>query len=500
MLIYNKMIAKKSLILFFIIILFLFPILKYFSINSSIFDLGVFQYQISNLSIYGLGFVHFQPFQVLYSLIYLEYFLIISQVFFVLLSIYYIIKLDNKNVTLYVFVFLLSYFVWYNILFDFHYDHLSILFMFMFFYFIKEKKYKSALFISVLVSLIKEPFALVTSFMGLYMIVKSKQYLKGSLLFIYGLIYFYIVTNYVIPFFTPEYVIVGNESNALFGNGGSLFDIALYPITHFKEFVIDIIATKKIIYLLALFTAFGIVVVFFSPLELIPAIPPLAIAMLSNIENYYWYNTHYTAPLVAPFMVAFIYGFPRFVQFCNQYIKYLDTQKKVITVVFIPIILSHVIFSPSPLSRFFWINKLPQYHYSVYIPSQRNKIIKEAILKYIPKDKNISVSSQNSLNLGYLAQKKYYFAFPQGAIIDADVLYIDDINFINLMKYLIKQDNSIVKSKKEKADYVTIDFNKPLYLMDKNVNKEKFMKVVDKMKKDYGLVYEYNGFYIYKKI
>ena len=353
------MVSRKNLILIVIMgILFILPILRYNALNSTIFDLGVFQHQVYNLSIYGFGFGHFQVFQPFYHMFYSEYFLIISQSFLVLSPVYFIYKLGNEQKTFLVTIYLLCYAVWYNVLFDFHFDHISILFMMMFYYFIREGKYKSAFFISIMVSLIKEPFALVTSFMGLYLIIKSRQYIKGSILFVYGFVYFYLTINYIIPSFTPEYIQVGSDTFSSFGNGGGLLNIMLYPITHFQEFIIEIITTKKLIYLIALFSAFGLVIVFFSPLELIPAIPPLAIALLSNVENHYWYNTHYTAPLIAPFMVAFIFGLPKLILFCKRKIKYLNTTKKILIVVFIPVIFSHILFSPSPISRFFWINKL----------------------------------------------------------------------------------------------------------------------------------------------
>jgi uncharacterized membrane protein len=456
------------------------------------------------VNLHELFLAHMQLYSIfthlLYSMFSSAYILIILQSSAVIFSIYYILKLAQKDFkNIFLIIFLLSYAVWYNFLFDFHFDHLSILFIFAFYYFIKEQKYKSAFFISILVSFIKEPFALVTSFMGIYMIVKSKQYIKGTLLFIYGLVYFYIVTHYVIPFFTPDYGVIGSGAYVSFGAGGSLVDIALYPIVHFKEFLIDIITTKKIIYLIALLTAFGLVVVFFSPLELIPAIPPLAIAMLSNVENYYWYNTHYTAPLVAPFMVAFIYGFPKFIKFCQKYIKYLDSENKILIAVFIPIILSHIIFSPSPISRFFWIDKLPQYHYSTYLPTERTEIIKEAIKQYIPSDENISVSSQNSLNWDYLANREYYFAFPLAVLKEHEVIFLKDTTFIDIFKHVITQDKSIIKTKKIRVDYVVIDFKRALYLIDKSVSQDDFINVVERMKEDYKAIYQYDGFFIYKK-
>lgn len=501
------MVLRKSIIIVFSTLLFLLPILKYHALNSSIFDLGVFtniSYAFDstiNFNKIFSGHIHlYAVFTSLLDKIFQSpYILLELQSIVVLSSIYYIAKLSKERYSeLIIIVFLLSYAVWYNVLFDFHYDHISILLMLMFYYFVKEQKYKTALFVSVLVSLIKEPFALVTSFMGLYMIIKSKQYLKGSLLIIYGFVYFYIATHYLIPFFTPEYAQVGSIEFASFGNGGSLIDIALFPITHFPEFILGIITTKKIVYLIALFSAFGLIVMFFSIRELIPAIPSLGIALLSNIENYYWYNTHYTAPLIAPFIVAFIYGLPRLIFFCKNKVKFFYNEKMLIIVIFIPIILSHIIFSPSPVSRFFWINKLPQYHYSAYTSTKRTEMIKKAIINYVPKNRNIVVSSQNSLNWGYLARRDYYYSFPQGALEEIKIEYIDSDSLIGILDSFFENENGIVKTKKIRADFVVIDMKRPLYFIDKYIEKEQFLKVVEQIKEDYSIVYEKDGFLIMK--
>jgi len=499
--------TKSQLILLGLIaLLFLaLPLAKYFTLHSSFCDLGIFSTNIFNAGIeesWRCFFGHSHIYQIFYAnfapLNFSSSLLIFLQSLAILSSLRIIYAIEKKYLFINSIVFLLCYGVWYNAFFDFHYDHLAIPLGFIFYYFSQKNKFKYAVLVGILISFIKEPFALMTSFMGLYLILKHKKYFLGVLLILYGAGYFYIATYYVIPFFTPTYEVVGASKGA-FANGGSLVDIAFYPILHFSSFIMDILTTKKIIYLIALLTSFGLFVVIFSPLELIPALPLLAISMLSNIENYYWYNTHYTAPLIAPFMVAFIYGLPKYILFLKKYFFYFDSDKKIILFIFIPILISHILFSPSPMSRFFWINKLPSFYYTAYMPSKRNNIIKQALMTYIPNDPNIAVSTQNSLHWDYLAQRKYYFLYPQGVSSTIRVESIDVKNPVILITSLLKNDKSVIHIKNIKADFVVIDFNRPLFLGDRMVSYGNFKAIFDKILLNYSVIYTYDKFFILKE-
>lgn len=482
----------KYLNLTIIMALFILSLFKYSNLSSSFYDLGIFQWQIFNNDIYGLGVGHLQFFQPIYSFLGINgYILVLSQTFLILSSLWFIFKIADRYKNFCVLIFLLCYAIWYNILFDFHFDHLLFPLLFAFYYYLKNKKYKIAFFIALVVPLVKEPFALTTSFMGIYIALKYKQYLKGGFLFLYGLVYFYIAVKIVIPFFTNDYLAVGN-----FGSGGDIFDVVLYPITHFKEFVITFVTSKKILYIAVLLLSFGLIIPFFSAHELLVAIPSLLISILSSLENYYWYNTHYTAPLVAPFMVAFIYGLPKAINFIKIKLSFLNNEQ-ILFFIFSIVLLAHIVFSPSPISRFFWLDKLPQYYYETYVYDNRTKNIKNAILKYIPLDKNISVSTQNNLNLSHLAYRKYYFAFPDGILSDKNITYIDEKNIFSIIASILKSDKSMVKTKAIKAEYVIIDTKRDLYLIDKRVNKNKFLEILQEMKEKYSIIFKYDGFYIF---
>ena len=516
---------KFFLLILIIGLLFVMPVLKYLQLNTSVMDLGIFISQNFQPwwvdgNILKIGFGHFQPFFLIVSSFYTLFdspiFLIVFQSCIVILS---LVFLPVKK-WYYGIVFLLCYAVWYNILFDFHYDHIAIPLMMAFYFALHHKKYTAACFIAAAVALVKEPFGLVTAFMGLYIIVKHKKYFSGLFLILFGFGYFYAATHFVIPFFTPDYQTVGSSS-AVFGAGGSIFDIALYPFIHFTEFITDIFTTQKWVYLAVLFGSFGLLVPLLSPLELIPAIPLIGIALLSNLPNYYGYAHHYTAGLIAPFTVAFIYAYEKFFAdtgiFENNIFSHISK-----SAIWIMIIAAHILFSPSPVSRHFWTGTDTNYHYSEYLPVKRNEMIKVAIKKYIPADINVSVSSQNSLNLGYLAGRKYFSPFPGGVCERNIDTYkekeISEISFIKctpepmkknyidkdetseILMHLVNNNKSIIKTKNIFADYIVIDKKRPLYYYDLKITKEAFESILNQIKKWYEIVYEKDGFIILKRV
>jgi hypothetical protein len=176
--------------------------------------------------------------------------------------------------------------------------------------------------------------------------------------------------------------------------------------------------------------------------------------------------------------------------------------------------------SPSPISRLFWTNKVWSYGYEAYIPTKRNRFIKNAIKKYIPEDINVGVSTQNTLNWGRLAHRKQYYSFPAGTNADKKKSMIFGADKENV-------DNDV--------DYVLIDLKRPWYLQDigcnlmitkpkilSEIEKEnigikedigplkwagcttpefydKYIDSLIKIGKSYNLVFEEDGFIIFKK-
>jgi len=134
----------------------------------------------------------------------------------------------------------------------------------------------------------------------------------------------------------------------------------------------------------------------------------------------------------------------------------------------------HVMISPSPLSRLFWTNKVWNYGYEAYFLSERMDMIKEAMKKYVPENSRISISTQNTLNWGYLAQRRYYFPYPLGVVEPALVFSLKDFRFWSIMTGSQKEDletESLVATYQPVfAEYVLIDFKRPWYVADQGCN------------------------------
>jgi len=146
------------------------------------------------------------------------------------------------------------------------------------------------------------------------------------------------------------------------------------------------------------------------------------------------------------------------------------------------------------LSRFFWHNKIQNFHYSSYFPKARNVTIKKALQKNIPEDKIIS--SQNSMNYYKISNGHRLFPFPEATI---------------KPKTVIKIVNSKITKTEVFADYVVIDLKKIIFYGDKGcdyvngkcANKEilfKFQNAIKNLNSNYLKIYEFDSFFIYKKL
>jgi len=237
------------------------------------------------------------------------------------------------------------------------------------------------------------------------------------------------------------------------------------------------------------------------------------------------------------------------------------TNYQLLTIILLVSIFFHILLSPSPISRIFWFELVPQYHYTAYIPTKRDAMIKEAIKKYIPDDFNVSVSTQNSVNCAHLAHRHYYFCFPKGVTEPAKVPDFSNKSLIGLwtvIKDLVSGQWTVDKNldsgqkfgqlsvvsgqwTKEKrlpttdhrlpttdhrlptkiikttdyrliwADYVVLDLKRQWFINDRGCNRwrggqchdpafsQKFLKLVEETKKRYDLVYEKDGFMILRR-
>ena len=175
----------------------------------------------------------------------------------------------------------------------------------------------------------------------------------------------------------------------------------------------------------------------------------------------------------------------------------------------------HILISPSPIGRHFYLNKSKLNYSSTYKPEKRNEWIKSKIIKYIPSDKNIILSVQNSLNLGYLVQRKNIFSFPDGTINPATVVDSSTKTWGGFLEYVRSGELEEILHDKKLADYVILDLKKPWFISEsgyllschwvegkcrnaKNFE-EKFIHLVDTTKKVFETIYNNDQFIILKR-
>lgn len=531
------------------------PLLRYQSFHSSLFDLGIFQSLLS-ASAWQVAFsAHAHVFLPIWSAMLAAaspemrvLYLLVLQTLAVIIPILLCFKIYGWGMAA---AFILFSPLWINILFDFHFDHLAIPLLLGFYLALRARKPSWALAPALLLMGVKEPFALQTLGCGLLLLwiglrdsnlaitVDNKTIFRqrrafiaaGLVLVITGGAYFYFATHYLIPYFSSN----GGgalSSGAFSWLGENVGQMMLTVLTHPWDVLKDIFTTSgKSSYL---FVVFGLLlfIPLLAPSYLIPALPLLAIALLSRLPNYYDYNTHYTAGLIIPIMFAFIHGLPKAHALWMKGSKWvwqklivrhpMPRPQEMSTVVesklsqafyallALWIIAGHVMVSPSPISRLFWSDKVWSYSWQAYVPTEREAMMKEALLRYIPADPDVSVTTQNTVNWYHLAHRKVYAPFPVGISEPIKVMDWSSRTWDGFWEFVSTGEMSPPVTHDRYADYVVLDLKRPWFLVDKGCEwvygrcrnqeaAEKFLAWVERTRSLYNVVFERDGFMILQR-
>ena len=552
-----------SLALFVLAGFFLYlPLVKSISLHSFFFDLGSFEsllYRIVNTGEWQWAFAGHThwfalPIGWLYKLLppnLASYCLVSMQAILLLLPALWFYRRFGVFAA---FVYIAYCPLWVNTLFDFHFDHLAVPLLMGFYLALLDRKIGLAVLIATLLVFIKEPFALQTAACGALMLwaafcgssiwmqpldqISRRWLVVGAVwLLSAGLGYFYFAVHYLLPYFAYD-VWGGTMGGEAFGWLGQGLDEILQTIATKPYLVIwDIITTPhKLVYLVV---GFGLLA--FIPLLrsvfLIPAIPLLAIALLSRVPNYYDYNTHYTAGLIIPMIFAFVYGLPRAEWIWERFITWggwqrwriestvgkglftrlgidLDTpqdRKLLFYVLFSSwFVFGHIMLSPSPISRLFWSDKVWSYSWQAYVPTERDAMMKVAMKKFIPADPEVSVTTQNTLNYSHLAHRKVYLPFPMAIAEPSKVLDWSNRTGEGFWVFVRSGYKPTVITHDRYADYVVLDLKRPYFLVDRGCewiygecsNREmekEFLDWVAYTQSIYDVVFEQDGFMILRR-
>ena len=490
--------SSKFVFITFFATLYILAILRYSSFHSHYYDLGIFQsnlYSIWNNGEWERAITgHVQPLLLVYSFIYNifgtnlgVYLLLATQSFFLSVPVYMLGKIYKLNIII---IYALFSGVWYAALFDFHIDHLIVPLLTLVYIYMDRGDYKKVIAISLLILLVKEPYSLVSLFVGFYLLLKRKPY-HGMFLCVASIIYFYFTTTYILNVFTNTPVIPGSVS-AYGWLGSSFLEIIHSVFFRLDDILVHIFTNKnKILFIVILLMSFSFYPVI-SLVRLVPVIPLFALSLLSQLENYYAYANHYMAAFAIPLLFSYIDTEKRI----NFYFYRKKITKYIKLLSLITPLIAHFLFSPSPISRFFVDDKVYSWSYTSYIYDADHKEKISALEQYIPEDPNVSISVQNPVNHGLLSNRVIYLSFPTGVIEP-----YTPPEYINREKF-VYVDNIY-------ADYVVIDMSKPWYLDDKSCSwiygectdferGSNFMDSINKLSSSYDVIYQKNSFFIYK--
>ncbi len=517
--------------------LFVEALLRYAALSTYVFDLGLFLNSFYNVgkewqrAFWG----HIHPFIPLYGLIYAHlpagmapYFVVGEQALALIIATVWMWRSFGAWPGMAMAIY---YPLWVNALFDFHFDHLAIPLLAWFYIACQKRRFGQAMSAAISLILVKEPFALETAGCGIYLLwltlrengLQDRCRIWGSLwVIIVGMSWFYISVNWLLPYFTVGALRGGIDASAFSWLGHNLKDMVITLLIRPDLIPREIFQTPgKLAYLVVIFGSLAFIPLL-RPAALIPALPILLISLLSHLSNYYSYSNHYTAGIIVPAIVAFRDGLPvagrwfeviwgrlttRFA-IPNRRTDYGGMTFAVLLIGWM--LISHAALATSPISRLFWSDKICNYNWRAYVPTARDAMMKQAMRSCIPVNPNMVVSTQNSVNWGYLTRCQACLPFPEG--IRKPHLTPDWSNrtVSGLWQFVMTGHQTPVKVKPRFADFVVLDLKRPWTLTDQGCDwlygrctntemAERFLHQIDTMSIDYQNIFSQDGFMIFRR-
>ena len=175
------------------------------------------------------------------------------------------------------------------------------------------------------------------------------------------------------------------------------------------------------------------------------------------------------------------------------------------------LLICHILLSPSPIGRKFYSPNSWNYHYSTYLPSDRDRLIKEALKTHISSDPNKIVSVQNSINFHYLMERKVFRIFPDGAA-DKSKYYTQRLTFRQLIEFMRTGKTHRVHIENKFADYVVLDLKRPWFTFAQACEwvsgkckggtgfENSFMELIEKTKKNFEVIFKQDEFIILQRL
>jgi uncharacterized membrane protein len=453
------------------------PILKYESLHSTYFDLGVYAHNMFKYDAYEkIWSGHINLFFPMVAYVYKilpenisTHFLLLIQSFGLLLSVKLVFQLYGKTIG---FIYLYSYLLWFNNLFDFHFEFISIYFFLKALQWNRKDSYKKALLFATFLALTKEIYALTSIFISIYILTQTKSKLENIKKISTLIVYIFVMLIYFIWGFNEIYktedVVKIVENSPQPYQASTLINSFAGRIKDFDVVFENIFTINNWYFILLPIVNFYLV-----PLlgyeALIMVIPTMGIAMLSLNGLHNKFNSHYFLILL-PIMCESFYLAQ--IKLKNKYkIAWIEFENVIVCsrLLAIPIVGAYL------LTSGYWSYEINAWH-----TSERDIKIKNYIQTTF-KNKNLIIDVQNNIN--------YYPIYNR--------------NSIRPLK-IYNEENKMI------ADYVIYDLKRPLFLEDKSCKwrytkctnnnfENEFLRNITNLNSNYKIIVSYDNFFILKR-
>lgn len=491
--------------------LFAMACLRYLTLRSTVFDLGIFVCNLTAMANNGEWWRalngHIQP--VLWAYVWVvralpdwlaPLGLMASQALALALPLPFLGRRYGWIVAL---AYGLSYAVWHNGLFDFHPDHMVIPLGFLFFFRAQDDRPWAAALAALALCLVKESFALQTAACGLYLMGTRRGGPAGFTTLVIGLVWFWLATAKLIPFFTMDQIVgIDGGAFAWIGGDGLLGKLAFlltHPLTTLGHVLGD---PRKWRYILALLGSLAFLPLLASR-PLLVALPTLFLSLLATRPDYYSITNHYTAGLVAPAVMSFAMALRITAGMAWLRRTRLDRLAGLLAAVLVG---AHVLLSPSPLSVGFWLRGGP----AVYFPSERDTRIIRTLEARLPDSDDVPVVSQNSLNWGKASGRFFHNSFPLAVFEPHRAQDMRGATLAQLARFVATGEKPAFPVTERLAEYIVLDLKRPWFVVDKGCEwrngacrdpamAERFLLDVEAARALFDTVVEDDGFLLLKR-
>ena len=349
----------------------------------------------------------------------------------------------------------------FNVLFDFHPDHLFIPLLLFAFYFLEVGNPWGLALSGVLMLLVKESLVPTVAVFGIYTALVKRRYLLGAVVALGSAVFFWLV---VMPR-SPGLFKTGGTAESHGYLGASLPEIVGTVLTSPGVWLPEVVQVPKLKFLFLMLAPLMFLPVL-APKPLLVALPGLFMTLLSRGPHQYQIWAQYAAPLIPPLFVAAVFGSQRLMAIISGNTARWRRMGTVLPLWITGAALYfNVVFSPSPLSTTFWLGEPERlrwsYHFRAVFLADRDRDMREALHRYVPADPEVIVASQNSVNSSHLAHRHLYAPFPYAT-----------------------------------AAYVVVDVKRPLYVNDR-IDAVAFEAELEQLRRDRQVLYESDGFLIF---